>query len=57
MNYYTENIKLNETLNNQKLIIAKLQRDNDEHIKLIAQLAKKIEAKENVNSVDLLNFD
>ena len=57
MNYYTENIKLNETLNNQKLIIAKLQRDNDEHIKLIAQLAKKIEAKETANSVDLLNFD
>ena len=45
MNFYTENIKLNETLNNQKLIIAKLQRENDEHIKLIAQLAKKIEAK------------
>ena len=57
MNYYTENIKLNETLNNQKLIIAKLQRENDEHIKLIAQLAKKIEAKETANSVDLLNFD
>jgi hypothetical protein len=57
MNFYTENIKLNETLNNQKLIIAKLQRENDEHIKLIAQLAKKIEAKENANSVDLLNFD
>ena len=57
MNFYTENIKLNETLNNQKLIIAKLQRENDEHIKLIAQLAKKIEAKENANNVDLLNFD
>lgn len=57
MNYYTENIKLNETLNNQKLIIAKLQRENDEHIKLIAQLAKKIEVKENANTVDLLNFD
>jgi hypothetical protein len=58
MNYYTENIKLNETINNQKLIIAKLQRENDENIKLIAHLTKKMEMKEQSNVVlDLLTFD
>ena len=58
MNYYTENIKLNETINNQKLIIARLQRENDENIKLIAHLTKKMEMKETNNIVfDLLTFD
>ena len=58
MNYFTENIKLNETISNQKLVIAKLQRENDENIKLIAHLTKKIEYKINENIVgDLLIFD
>jgi hypothetical protein len=58
MNYFTENIKLNETINNQKIIIAKLQRENDENIKLIAHLTKKMEMKETQNVVfDLLTFD
>jgi hypothetical protein len=58
MNYFTENIKLNETISNQKLVIAKLQRENDENIKLIAHLTKKIECKINENIVgDLLIFD
>jgi hypothetical protein len=58
MNYFTENIKLNETICNQKIIIAKLQRENDENIKLIAHLAKKIEIKEqNYIVTDLLTFD
>jgi hypothetical protein len=58
MNYFTENIKLNETISNQKLIIARLQRENDENIKLIAHLTKKIEFKESINVVvDLLTFD
>ena len=58
MNYYTENIKLNETINNQKFIIAKLQRENDENIKFIAHLTKKMEMKEQTNVVfDLLTFD
>jgi hypothetical protein len=58
MNYFTENIKLNETISNQKLIIARLQRENDENIKLIAHLTKKIEFKETINVVvDLLTFD
>jgi hypothetical protein len=54
-NYYIENIKLNETVNNQKIIIARLQRENDENIKLIVHLTKKIEMKEVVS--DLLTFD
>jgi len=58
MNYYTENIKLNETIGTQKIIIAKLQKENDDYAKLIAHLTKKIEFKEDKNvSVDLLNFD
>jgi hypothetical protein len=58
MNYFTENIKLQETIANQKIIIAKLQRENDENIKMIAHLSKKIEIKENSHLVpDLLTFD
>jgi hypothetical protein len=58
MNHYTENIKLNDTISNQKLIIAKLQRENDENIKLIAHLTKKIEMKDKENiCIDLLTFD
>lgn len=57
MNYFTENIKLNETIANQKIIIAKLQRENDENLKLIAHLTKKIEIKENPNIIDLISFD
>ena len=58
LNYFTENIKLNETINNQKMIIAKIQRENDENVKLIAHLTKKIEMKENPSIIiDLLTFD
>jgi hypothetical protein len=58
MNYFTENIKLNETIMNQKLIIARLQRENDENIKMIAHLTKKIEIKEHSYlAPDLLTFD
>ena len=58
MNYFTENIKLNEIISNQKLVIARLQRENDENIKMIAHLTKKIELKENSHlAPDLLTFD
>jgi hypothetical protein len=57
-NYFIENVKLNETIASQKIIIAKLQRENDENIKLIAHLTKKIEIRENANIVtDLILFD
>jgi hypothetical protein len=56
MNFFSENIKLNETLSTQRIIIAKLQRENNEYTKLIAHLTKKIEFKNEI-SVDLLSFD
>ena len=58
MNFFTENIKLNEIIMNQKIIIARLQRENDENIKMIAHLTKKIEIKEHSHlAPDLLTFD
>ena len=57
MNYFSENVKLNETITNQKIIIAKLQRENNENIMLIAHLTKKIEIRDNPNIIDLISFD
>lgn len=58
MNFFAENVKLNETIANQKLIIARLQRENDENVKLIAHLTKKMEMKETGYFVnDLITFD
>ena len=58
LNYYTENIQIQETINNQKIIIARLQKENDENIRLIAHLTKKMEMREHSNiAVDLLSFD
>jgi len=56
-NYFTENIKLKDTIQNQKLIIAKLQRENYENTKLITHLTKKLEMKESNIVYDLLDFD
>lgn len=56
-NYYSENIKLTRDNNNQKLVIANLQRENDEYKTLIAKLLLKLEAKEIVVTSDLLTFD
>jgi hypothetical protein len=58
MNYFSENIKLKETINVQKIIIAKLERENNENRQLIVHLSKKIEMKNNPDiSFDLINFD
>jgi hypothetical protein len=57
MNYFTENIKLNETINNQKLIIAKFQRENEDNLKLIEKKKKKMEFKPDTMLIDLLTFD
>lgn len=57
MNYFIENVKLNETINNQKIMIAKLQRENEDNLKLIAHLSKKIEFKPEIMVTDLLTFD
>ena len=57
INYFTENIQLKDIINTQKIIIAKLQRENDENINLIVHLTKKIEFKDNNIVIDLLTFD
>jgi hypothetical protein len=57
-NFYTENIQLKELINSQRQIIAKLQRENDENIRMIAHLTKKNMQHEDPNlTIDLLNFD
>jgi hypothetical protein len=57
LNHYTENIKLKELIVNQKLIIAKLQKDVHESNQLVAHLTKKIAIKENANlDIDLISF-
>jgi len=57
MNYYVENVKLKELIDNQKIIIARLQKEQDENNQLITHLTKKIALKENTNlQIDLINF-
>ena len=61
-NYYIENEKLNETIQNQRLIIAKLEKDINTKIMTIdyltQQLNKSINNKtNNVNTSNLLDFD
>ena len=57
-NFLTESIRLQELVDNQKLIIAKLQKETSDHIRLIAHLTRKIELKENPTILtDLLIFD
>jgi len=63
-NYYTENIQLKDTINNQKIIIAQkdkklYEKDKElnEKNKLIAHLTKKLEMRENENNTsDLIDF-
>ena len=58
MNYFSENIKLKELIATQKLVIAQLQREKDEHAQLIVHLTKKIEMQHNPDIMfDLLSFD
>jgi hypothetical protein len=61
-NYYIENEKLNETIQNQRIIIAKLEKDINTKIMTIdyltQQLNKSIDKKiNNVNTINLLDFD
>jgi hypothetical protein len=58
MNYFSENIRLNQLITTQKMVIAKLQREKDEQNELIVHLTKKLELKGTHNmSIDLINFD
>lgn len=54
-NYYTENIKLHELVDNQKKIIARLQQEQDLNVKIIYNLTKKLEIK--IDPIDLMSFD
>ena len=58
-NYYTENIKLNETIINQRQIIAKMEKDMNNQSQLILYLTEQL-SKKNMNTTtvnDLLDFD
>ena len=58
-NYYTENIKLNETINNQRQIIAKMEKDINNQSQLINYLTEQL-SKKNIHITtvnDLLDFD
>jgi hypothetical protein len=59
LNYFAENIVLKETINNQKLIIAKMEKVINDHKNTIIFLTKKIELREKQENgeIDLLNFD
>jgi hypothetical protein len=57
MNYFSENIRLHETVNNQKIIIAKLQREKDELLQLTASITKQIYTVNTGVTNDLINFD
>ena len=57
-NHYTENLTLNATIQNQKLIIAKLEKDLQNKIKTIDYLTQQLVIHANSKSVnDLLGFD
>ena len=55
-NYYTENIQLKDTINNQKIIIAQKDKEINDKNRLIAHLTRKIEIRENEDTIDLINF-
>ena len=57
-NYYIENEELKITLNNQKLIIARLEKDVQTKIMTIDYLTQQLNINKNSKIVnDLLNFD
>lgn len=59
-NYYIENIKLLDTINNQKLIIAKMEKDINTKILTIDFLTHQLSSYKNIqlNQVNnLLDFD
>ena len=56
-NHLSENIELKELVDNQKLIIARLQKEVDVNVRLIAHLTRKLEIKDVPEiSTDLLIF-
>ena len=57
-NYYTENVGLKETVNNQKLIIARLEKEVNLKVKTIDYLTQQLVSKDaNITVTNLLEFD
>ena len=57
-NYYIENIQLKETIQNQKLIIAKYEKEINTKLRTIDYLTEQLVLRDAVNEhIDLLNFD
>jgi hypothetical protein len=58
-NYYTENVQLKETINSQKIIIARLEKDISVKIKTIDYLTQQLVCKDTANNevANLLDFD
>ena len=57
-NYFLENIDLKETINNQKQIISRLEKEINIKLKTIDYLTQQMTLKEtNNNTMNLLDFD
>lgn len=56
-NFFSENIQLKETINNQKLMIAKLEKEVNLKLKTIDYLTQQLVTKDAVVVNDLLFFD
>jgi hypothetical protein len=57
-NFYTENVQLKETITNQKIIIARLEKEIIIKLKTIDYLTQQLISKETHNTVtNLLDFD
>jgi hypothetical protein len=57
-NYFLENVQLKETINNQKFIISKLEKEINIKLKTIDYLTQQMTIKDtNYNTINLLDFD
>ena len=56
-NFFSENVQLKETINNQKLVIAKLEKEINLKLKTIDYLTQQLVTKDAVVVNDLLFFD
>ena len=57
-NYFLENVQLKETINNQKLVISKLEKEINIKLKTIDYLTQQMTMKDaNYNTINLLDFD
>jgi hypothetical protein len=61
LNYYNENIQLKDTITNQKIIIARLEKEVITRLKTIDYLTQQLVYKDTISqelsSINLLDFD